>query len=43
MEKVFFYVNESDEMAFRSISLNLSIVYVGHSTTKLISDQMNHP
>ena len=24
-------------MAFRSISLNLSIVYVEHSTTKLIS------
>ena len=29
-------------MAFRSISFNLSIVYVEHSTTKLISDQLNH-
>ena len=42
MEKVFFYVNESDEMAFRSISINLSIVYVGYNITKLISNQLNH-
>ena len=41
-KKYFFKANESDEMAFRSISLNLSIAYVKQSTTELILDQLNH-
>ena len=37
--KSFFKANESDKMAFRSITLNLSIAHVEHSAKSI---QLNH-